>query len=57
MVSMTNPERAAAAYRLALDTKATAASMVGEFPRVAAKLEEAAKLLVAEGRKAEAGQK
>ena len=57
MATMTDPERAAAAYRLALDTKATAATMVSEFPRVAAKLEEAAKLLVAEGRKAEAGEK
>jgi hypothetical protein len=54
---MADMTKAAAAYRLALDTKATAASMVTKFPRAAAKLEEAAKLLVAEGRKAEVDQK
>jgi hypothetical protein len=46
-------QRAAAAYRHALKIKEGAGSLAAEFPNVAAKLDEAAKLLITEGKKAE----
>lgn len=51
--NQTNLQRAAKAYRLAIATKDDAARMAGEFPAASKKLEEAAKLLIAEGKKAE----
>jgi len=50
----TGTKRAARAYWLALQTKDDAARMAGDFPAASRKLEEAAKLLVADGKKAEA---
>lgn len=47
-------ERAAKAYRLALATKDDADRMAAEFPNVASKLVEAVRLLISEGKKAEA---
>jgi hypothetical protein len=47
--------RAAAAYRLALRIKDDVARIAAEYPKVAAKLDAAARLLIAEGRKAEGG--
>ena len=49
-----NLERAARAYRLALFTKDDAARVADEFPTASKKLEEVARLLVSEGKKAEA---
>lgn len=49
-----NLQRAARAYRLALATRDDATKIAAEFPKVAGKLEEVAKLLVAAGREAEA---
>jgi hypothetical protein len=51
----TNPERAAAAYLIALTVREQAARVVAEFPKIAATLEAAAKLAIQEGKKAEAG--
>jgi hypothetical protein len=49
-------ERAATSYRLALQIKDLARA-TPEFPKVSAKLEEAARMLLAEGKKAEAAEK
>lgn len=52
--STQNLARAARAFRLALTVTDEAGSIAGEFPAASKKLSEAAKVLVAEGRKAEA---
>jgi hypothetical protein len=54
--SFADLQRAAAAYRHALRIREEALSLAAEFPKMSAKLEEVAKLLVAEGKKAEAAE-
>lgn len=49
-----NLARAARAFRLALSVTEDAGRIAGEFPAASRKLAEAAKVLIAEGRKAEA---
>ena len=57
MERFTGTQRAALAYKLALQITGDVARMKEEFPTASKKLEEVVRLLVSEGKKAEADQK
>lgn len=54
--SITNLQKAAAAFRRAITLKEEAANLVPDHPKVAAMIDAAARSLIAEGKKLEAGQ-
>jgi hypothetical protein len=57
MTISTGTQRAARAYKLALQVTSGVAQMKEEFPTASKKLEEVVRLLVSEGKKAETEQK
>jgi hypothetical protein len=54
--TITNLQKAAAAFRRAITLKEEAATLAADHPKVAAMIEAAARSLIAEGKKLEAGQ-